>query len=190
MGYDIPEVKAAFDLYSDKMNKTIIKLKEDFRDIRAGRANPHILDKITVEAYGVPTPLPQLGNIGIPEARVMTITLWDSSLLKAAEKAILAANIGLTPNNDGKLIRLIFPELTGERRKELCKGIKVSAEAAKVALRNERRDILEKIKKMKNKVITEDDVKVYEKDIEKQFNPQIELVDKLAKEKEQEIMTV
>ena len=191
MPYALPEVQVAFDTYSDKMNKTIVKLKEDFRDIRAGRANPHLLDKVMVEAYGSPTPLTQLGNVNVPEARVITITMWDKSLLKAAEKAILAANIGLTPNNDGTLIRLIFPELTGERRKDLCKGIKTSAESTKVVLRNERRDMMEKIKKMKtDKVITEDDVKVFEKDVDKLFAPQVETVDKLAKDKEQEIMTV
>jgi len=191
MAYELPEVQSAFDLYNERMVKTINSLKETYRDIRAGRANPHLLDKISVEAYGMPTPLPQLGNISVPEARVINISLWDSSLLKAAEKAILAANIGLTPSNDGRIIRLIFPELTGERRKDLCKGIKVSAENAKVALRNERRDIMDKLRKMKtDKKITDDDIKIFEKDAEKIFNPQIEAVDKLAREKEQEIMTV
>jgi ribosome recycling factor len=191
MGYGIAEVQKAFDDFTSRMEKSLDSMKIEFQNIRAGRANPHLLDKIFVEAYGAPTPLNQIANITVPEARVLTIAVWDSSLIKAVEKAILAANIGLTPSNDGKIIRLVFPEITGERRKELVKSVKTTGEAAKVALRNERRDILEVFKKLKKDgIITEDDQKTYEKDVEKLINVKSDVAEKMIKDKEEEILSV
>ncbi len=173
------------------MNKTISSLQYEFNNIKAGRANPHILDKIVVDYYGVPTPLKQIGNIQTPEARVLMITVWDTSILKEVEKAIIAANTGITPNNDGKVIRMIFPELTQERRKELCKNLRATAENTKVALRNARRDINDSIKKFKkDSLISEDEAGIYEKDVDKKLAEQIEIVDKMSKDKEQEILSV
>ena len=177
--------------FEEKMGKSLENLKAEYMTIRAGRANPHILDKIVVDYYGVPTPLKQIGNIQTPEARVLMITVWDTSILKEVEKAIIAANTGITPNNDGKVIRMIFPELTQERRKELCKSLKALSENTKVALRNARRDINDAIKKMKkDSLISEDDATLYEKDVDKKLASQIDVVDKMTKEKEQEIMSV
>ncbi|MDR2046329.1 MAG: ribosome recycling factor [Clostridiales bacterium] len=191
MNYEVDEVRKVFDDYVLKMDKSLESMRTEFQNIRAGRANPHILDKITVEAYGAPTPLNQISNITVTEARVIVISVWDSGLLKAVEKAILAANIGLTPSNDGKIIRLVFPEITGERRKELVKTVKAAGEATKVALRNERRDILEVIKKLrKDSIITEDDQKTFEKDIDKLIAQKNETAEKLIKEKEDEILNV
>jgi ribosome recycling factor len=191
MSYELDEVKKIFSDYVERMDKSIDSMKIEFQNIRAGRANPHILDKITVEAYGAPTPLNQIGNITVAEARVLIISVWDTSLLKAAEKAILAANIGLTPTNDGKILRLVFPELTGERRKELVKTVKTVGEATKVALRNERRDVLEGLKRFKkDNLITEDDQKTFEKDAEKLIAQKTEIVERLVKEKEDEIVSV
>jgi ribosome recycling factor len=191
MSYELDDVKKIFSDYVERMDKSIESMKIEFQNIRAGRANPHILDKITVEAYGAPTPLNQIGNITVAEARVLIVSVWDTSLLKAAEKAILAANIGLTPTNDGKILRLVFPEITGERRKELVKTVKTVGETAKVALRNERRDVLEGLKKLKkDNLITEDDQKTFEKDAEKLIAQKTELVEKLVKDKEDEIISV
>ena len=149
-----------------KMDKTINVLKEELANIRAGRANPHLLDKLTVEYYGTPTPVNQVANITIPEARQIVIQPWDAKLLSAIEKAIHASNMGLNPNNDGKIIRLIFPPLTEERRVELTKQVRRDGENAKVAIRQIRRDAMESYKKMKkNSEITEDDLKDAEKDI-------------------------
>lgn len=128
MAYEQMEVLEIFDEFETKMNKSISSLQYEFNNIKAGRVNPHILDKIVVDYYGVPTPLKQIGNIQTPEARVLMITVWDTSILKEVEKAIIAANTGITPNNDGKVIRMIFPELTQERRKELCKNLRATAE--------------------------------------------------------------
>ena len=147
-------------LYEDKMEKTIDVLKEDFMQIRAGRANPHVLDKIKVDYYGSPTPLQQVGNISVPEPRMILIQPWEKSLLKEIEKAINMSELGINPTNDGTSIRLIFPELTEDRRKELAKDIKKKGEAAKVAIRNIRRDAIDAVKKLeKAGEITEDDVK-------------------------------
>ncbi|MDR3263248.1 MAG: ribosome recycling factor [Clostridiales bacterium] len=191
MGYGIAEIQEAFDNFVLRMEKSVDNMKTEFQNIRAGRANPHILDKITVEAYGSTTPLNQICNITVAEARVLTLTVWDKSLLKAVEKAILAANIGLTPSNDGIIIRLLFPEVTGERRKELVKSVKTIGEAGKVALRNERRDVLEVFKKLKkDNIITEDDLKTCEKDVEKLIVVKTELTEKLVKDKEEEILSV
>ena len=156
----------------NKMNKAIAVLESDLASIRAGRANPAILDKITVEYYGAQTPLAQVGTISVPEARSLVIQPWDVSVLKEIEKAILASDIGITPNNDGKQIRLNFPPLTEERRKELSKGISKRGEEGKVAIRNIRRDALEQFKKQKKDgEITEDDLKNLEEKIQKMTTP-------------------
>ena len=191
MAYEQMEVLEIFDEFETKMNKSISSLQYEFNNIKAGRANPHILDKIVVDYYGVPTPLKQIGNIQTPEARVLMITVWDTSILKEVEKAIIAANTGITPNNDGKVIRMIFPELTQVRRKELCKNLRATAENTKVALRNARRDINDSIKKFKkDSLISEDEAGIYEKDVDKKLAEQIEIVDKMSKDKEQEILSV
>ena len=191
MAYEQMEVLEIFDEFETKMNKSISSLQYEFNNIKAGRANPHILDKIVVDYYGVPTPLKQIGNIQTPEARVLMITVWDTSILKEVEKAIIAANTGITPNNDGKVIRMIFPELTQDRRKELCKNLRATAENTKVALRNARRDINDSIKKFKkDSLISEDEAGIYEKDVDKKLAEQIEIVDKMSKDKEQEILSV
>lgn len=191
MAYEQMEILEIFDEFETKMNKSVSSLQYEFNNLKAGRANPHILDKIVVDYYGVPTPLKQIGNIQTPEARMLMITVWDTSILKEVEKAIIAANTGITPNNDGKVIRMIFPELTQERRKALCKNLKAMAENTKVALRNARRDINDSIKKFKkDSLISEDEAGVYEKDVDKQLAEQIEVVDKMTKDKEQEILSV
>ncbi|HHV98139.1 MAG TPA: ribosome recycling factor [Clostridiaceae bacterium] len=175
----------------EKMKKTISVLKEELAGLRAGRANPSILDKITVDYYGVPTPINQLGNISVPEARIIMIQPWDVKMLKEIEKAIQKSDIGINPNNDGKVIRLIFPVLTEERRKELTKIAKKTGEEAKVAIRAIRRDALEHAKaQQKNKEITEDDLKVIEKDIQALTDKYIEEIDKIVHKKESEIMEV
>lgn len=174
-----------------KMVKAISALKEELVGIRAGRANPAILDKITVDYYGVSTPINQLGSISVPEARVIVIQPWDAKILKDIEKAIQKSDIGINPSNDGKVIRLIFPVLTEERRKELTKQVKKIGENAKIAIRNVRRDALEDFKtQKKNGDITEDDLKVAENDIQKLTDKYIEEVDKLVELKEKEIMEV
>lgn len=191
MAYELMEVLEVFDEFETKMEKTVASLQYEFNNMKAGRANPHLLDKITVDYYGTPTPLKQIGNIQTPEARMLVISVWDASILKEVEKAIIAANLGINPNNDGKVIRLIFPELTEERRKELCKSIKALAENSKVALRNARRDINDSIKKFKkDNLISEDEVGVYEKDVDKKLAEKIEIVDKMTKDKEQEVLSV
>ena len=159
-----------FLVLEDRLDKTVSVLKENYASVRAGRANPHILDKLQVEAYGMMSPLNQLGNVAVSDARCLVISPWDKSLLKAIEKAILASNIGITPTNDGSVIRLVFPELTEERRKELVKQIKKTGEESKVAARNIRRDAMEGIKKMKTaKELSEDESKNCEIDIEKRI---------------------
>lgn len=191
MAYELMEVLEVFDEFETKMSKSVASLQYEFNNMKAGRANPHLLDKITVDYYGTPTPLKQIGNVQTPEARMLMITVWDTSILKEVEKAIIAANIGITPNNDGKVIRLVFPELTEERRKELCKSIKALAENTKVALRNARRDINDSIKKFKkDNLISEDEVGVYEKGVDKKLAEQVDIVDKMTKEKEQEVLSV
>jgi len=176
---------------TDKMDKTITVLKEELAGIRAGRANPRLLDKVTVEYYGVPTPINQLANINVPEARQIVIQPWDPKILQDIEKAINAANLGLNPNNDGKVIRLIFPPLTEERRVELTKQVKKIGENAKVAIRQVRRVALENYKKMKkNGEITEDDLKATEEDIQKITDDYIEDIDKIIEAKIDEIMEV
>lgn len=175
----------------DKTEKTNSVLSSDYASIRAGRANPHILDRVLVDYYGTPTPINQVGNISVTEGRCLVIAPWDASMLKVIEKQLLAENIGITPANDGKVIRLVFPVLTEERRKELVKQVKKMGDDAKVAIRNVRRDSLEALKKMKNeKALSEDEHAVCEKEIEKVIVEAIEKTDKLAADKEKDIMSV
>lgn len=174
-----------------RMDKTIDVLKQNLSEVRAGRANPAILNKVTVSYYGTPTPINQVAGISVPEARLIMIQPWDASILKDIEKAILAADIGINPNNDGKVIRLAFPELTEERRKELVKEIKKMAEESKVAIRSSRRDGIDKAKAMqKNSEITEDDLKSAEDTIQKLTDKKIDEIDKILADKEKEILTV
>ncbi len=175
----------------NKMNKAIDSLEHDLASIRAGRANPAILDKITVEYYGVQTPLAQVGTISVPEARTMIVQPWDISVLKEIEKAILASDIGINPNNDGKVIRLNFPPLTEERRKELNKNVSKRGEEAKVAIRNIRRDSLEQFKKQKKaNEITEDDLKDLEDQVQKLTDNFVKKIDGIISAKEKEILEV
>ena len=175
----------------DRMNKTIDVLQENFSEVRAGRANPAILNKIKVDYYGVPTPINQVAGISVPEARLIVIQPWDNSILKEIEKAILASDIGINPNNDGKVIRLSFPELTEERRKELVKEIKKTAEEAKVAIRSIRRDGIDEAKlEQKEGNITEDDLRDAEDRIQKITDKKIEEIDTILAAKEKEIMNV
>ena len=177
--------------YEEKMTKTVENLEGEYATIRAGRANPNILNKIKVEYYGVPTPMQQLANITVPEARTLMIAPWEPSLVKAIEKAILNSDLGLTPNNDGKNIILIFPELTEERRKEIVKDIKKKGENAKVAIRNVRRDANDAIKKMeKAGDISEDELKTNEDKIQKMTDKYVGLIDKAIEKKSTEILTV
>lgn len=174
-----------------KMNKTISVLNEDLASIRAGRANPAILDKVTVEYYGAPTPLTQVGNVSVPEARMLVIKPWDASILGDIEKAILKSDIGITPNNDGECIRLNFPPLTEERRKELSKSISKRGEEAKVAIRSIRRDAIDGFKaQKKNGEITEDDLKDLENKIQKLTDKFVKDIDVIVDNKEKEIMSV
>lgn len=177
--------------YEEKMMKSIDSLKGEYANIRAGRANPHILDNIKVDYYGVPTPLQQVGNITVPEARSLMITPWETSLLKEIEKAVLCSDIGITPNNDGKSVRLNFPELTEERRKELAKDVKKKGEACKVAIRNIRRDANDAVKKQnKDGEVSDDEMKTLEEQIQKLTDKYISNVDKEIEEKTKEITTV
>lgn len=177
--------------FEDKMQKSIESLEREYNSIRAGRANPHVLDKIKVDYYGTPTPLQQVGNISVPEPRIITIQPWETSLLKAIEKEIMQSDIGINPTNDGKVIRLVFPELTEERRKELVKDVKKKGEAAKVAIRNIRRDAIDAIKrKGKEDGISEDEVKGYQDDVQKKTDEYIKKIDVAIEEKSNEIMTV
>ncbi len=161
------------------------------RGIRAGRANPHVLDKVVVDYYGTPTPVNNMANISVPEARLLVIAPWDKSQLKAIEKAILASNVGITPNNDGQVIRLVFPELTEERRRSTVKEAKNLVEESKIVMRNARRDAIDELKKLqKASTITEDDLKNLTVDIDKALSSNADNVDKLFKEKEQEILSI
>lgn len=177
------------DIAQDKMNKTIAVLKRDLGGLRAGRANPQLLERITVEYYGSQTPINQVGNISSPEPRLLVINLWDPKMIPAVEKAIQKSDLGINPTNDGKLIRLVFPELTEERRKDLVKTIKKKAEESKVAIRSIRRDAIEQIKKQKkDSVITEDDQKNLEDEAQDITDKSIKEIDRIAAEKEKEIM--
>lgn len=191
MNIDNLQVKNEFEKYESRINKALEHLKSELLTVRAGRANPQILNKIVVDYYGTPTLLNQMANITVPDARTLMISLWDTSMLKEVSKVISASDIGINPSDDGKNIRLVFPQLTEERRKELCKQIKKTAEDSKVVLRNERRDILEAVKRLKkDNGVTEDEVVVIEKEVQKILDKAIESADKFFKEKEAEILEV
>ena len=178
-------------IHEEKMSKTISVFQENLSEIRAGRANPAILNKISVDYYGVPTPINQVAGISVPEARMILIQPWDMNLLKEIEKEILKSDIGINPNNDGKVIRLVFPELNEERRKEIVKDIRKLAEEAKVAIRAIRRDAIDEAKEMqKNSEITEDDLKVEEDQIQKLTDKNIAKIDEILQAKEKEIMSI
>ena len=176
-------------LYEEKMSKSCDALAEDYATIRAGRANPHILDKLRVDYYGTPTPFQQVANVSVPEPRMIQIQPWEASLVKEIEKAILVSDLGLTPTNDGKVIRLVFPELTEDRRKELVKDIKKKGENTKVAIRNIRRDANDAVKK-NSAEMSEDEVKKTEDNIQKLSDKYVAMVDKMVDDKSKEIMTI
>ena len=176
--------------YEDKTKKTLSGFEADLATIRAGRANPHILDKLTVDYYGVPTPLQQVANITVPEARMIQIQPWESSLIKEIQKAILSSDLGLNPNNDGKLIRLVLPELTEERRKELVKDVKKRGENAKVAVRNIRRDANDAFKKLVKQDVSEDEVEELQEKIQKLTDKYVKNIDAAVDAKSKEILTV
>lgn len=177
--------------FEDRMKKTISVLEEEFATIRVGRANPRVLDRLTVDYFGTETPLNQVGNVSVPEPRMLQIAPWDASTLKGIEKAILASDLGITPTNDGKVIRLVFPELTEDRRKQLAKDTKKKGEDAKVSIRNIRRDANETFKKAEKKSeITEDDLKRLEKESQTLTDKYVAEIDKIVDTKSKEIMTV
>ena len=177
-------------VYSEKMEKSYKNMLEEFGAIRAGRANPKVLSRITVDYYGTPTPLQQVGNITVPEARVLQIQPWEASMIKPIERAINMSDIGINPNNDGKVIRLVFPELNEERRKDLSKDVKKKGEAAKVAVRNIRRDANDYLKKLGKTDVSEDEIKDLEDEVQKETDKWIKEIDKSIEEKAKEIMTV
>lgn len=184
----MPEI---LDIATEKMNKTINVMKQEYNSLRAGRANPQALDRILVDYYGSPTPINQMGNISVPEPRMLIIALWDSKMIPAVEKAIQKSDLGINPANDGKVIRLIFPELTQERRKDLAKVIRKKAEESKVAVRSIRRDAMEDIKKQKkDNLLTEDDQKKLEEKVQKLTDEKVKEIDNIAQAKEKEIMSV
>ena len=176
--------------YNDKMQKSFDFLKDDLASIRAGRANPHVLDKIKVDYYGTPTPIQQVGNVSVPEARIIQIAPWDKTLIKDIEKAIMMSDLGITPSNDGTVIRLVFPELTEERRKQLAKDIRKKGEDAKVAVRNVRRDGNERLKKLKGTEVSEDEINDLNDELQKITDKFIKDIDGAVEEKNKEIMTV
>ncbi len=191
MNYANPQIEELFLNFEMDCEKAIEYTKGEYNLMRAGRANPKLVENIKVDYYGAMTPINQMGNISSPEPRCLVISLWDKSALKAVEKAILAANIGVTPQNDGNVIRLTFPVLTEERRKELVKQVKKLAEDTKVVLRNARRDAMEALKKEKNaKTVSEDLISDYENEVDKKLAKYIETMDKLSKEKEADVMSV
>ena len=177
-------------VFDEKMTKTFNNLLSEFGSIRAGRANPHVLDRIMVDYYGTPTPIQQVGNVNVPEPRMIQIQPWDSSMLKAITKAIQTSDLGINPTNDGKVIRLVFPELTEERRKDLVKEVKKKGEAGKVALRNIRRDANDYLKKLGKTEVSEDEIKDLEDAVQKLTDKYIKEVDKAIEEKSKEILTV
>lgn len=180
-----------YETAETRMDKALNALSTDFSEIRAGRANPAVLDKVMVDYYGTPTPVNQLASVTVAEARILVITPWDKTLLKAIEKAIQASELGINPQNDGSVIRLTFPTLDGDRRKELAKEISQRGEKAKVAVRNIRRDAMDDLKKqLKNKEITEDDLKDEENRIQKLTDKFVKEADTMSQAKEKEIMTV
>ncbi len=187
----IDEVELYLDEFKENSKKCINHLKDELSSIRAGRANPHILDKVMVSYYGQMTPLNQMGNITVPEARMLCISLWDQSARAEVIKAINASDIGINPTDDGKVIRLVFPVLTEERRRELCKDVRKYGEEAKITIRNERRDCLDGVKKLKNdKLVTEDDQVMIEKDVQKLIDGFTGEIESAIEAKEKEILTI
>ena len=184
-------MEKVFAMVEEKMGKTVSVLSAEFASIRAGRANSAVLDKIKVDYYGTPTPINQMAAVSVAEARILTIQPWDVSTLHPIEKAIQTSDLGINPQNDGRIIRLVFPQLTEERRKELCKDVKKLAEDSRIAVRSIRRDGIDKVKKMeKASEITEDDLKIAEKKLQDLTDKYIKDIDKLADEKEKEIMAI
>ena len=181
---------ARLQQYDEKMQKTISNLESELATIRAGRANPHVLDRIRVDYYGTPSPIQQVANVTVPEPRMLQIQPWEPSLVKAIEKAILSSDVGITPTNDGRIIRLMFPELTEERRKDLVKDVKKKGEAAKVAVRNIRRDANDAFKKLTKQDVSEDEVKDLSDEVQKLTDKYIKDVDACVEKKSKEIMTV
>lgn len=181
---------ARLQQYEDKMKKAIEFLEGDYNTVRAGRANPHVLDKIRVDYYGTPTPLQQIGNVTVPEARVLQIAPWEKSMIKAIEKAIMTSELGINPSNDGNVIRLVFPELTEERRKDLAKDVRKKAEDSKVAIRNIRRDGNDYLKKLGKSNVSEDEIKQLEDELQKLTDKHIKDIDAMMEKKSKEIMTV
>ena len=181
---------ARLQVYNDKMDKALAHLESDYQTIRAGRANPHVLDKVKVDYYGTPTPLQQVGNISVPEPRMLQIAPWEKSLIKEIEKAIMMSDVGITPSNDGAVIRLVFPELTEERRKDLVKDVKKKGEDAKVAIRNIRRDGNDAFKKLAKEEVSEDEIKDLQDKLQKMTDQFIKDVDAAIEAKSKEIMTV
>lgn len=176
--------------FEEKMTKAYDFLVSDLATIRAGRANPHVLDKIKVDYYGTPTPIQQVGNISVPEARMIQIAPWEKSLIREIEKAIMASDVGITPSNDGSVIRLVFPELTEERRKELVKEVKKKGEDGKVAIRNIRREGNDAFKKLAKEEVSEDEIKQLEDKLQKLTDKFVKDIDTLVEDKSKEILTV
>ena len=191
MAADMEKIETILMENEEKLEKTLNVFKDDLIQVRVGRANPRVLDKVIVDYYGTPTPVNQVGNLSVVDGTCLVVAPWDKSMLKVVEKAILQANIGLTPTNDGTVIRLVFPALTEERRKELVKQIKKMCEDAKVAARNIRRDTLDVLKKLKtNKEVTEDEFDDFSETVEESVTKTIEKIDKAAAEKEKDVMIV
>ena len=181
---------ARIEVFNEKMQKAYDFLLSDYQTIRAGRANPHVLDKIRVDYYGTPTPIQQVGNVSVPEPRMIQIAPWEKNLIKDIEKAIMASDVGITPSNDGAVIRLVFPELTEERRKDLVKEVKKKGEDAKVAIRNIRRDGNDSLKKLSKEDVSEDEIKDLEDKLQKLTDGFIKDIDSAIDSKSKEIMTV
>jgi len=181
---------ARLQVYNDKMEKALSHLESDYQGIRAGRANPHVLDKIRVDYYGTPTPIQQVGNVSVPEPRMLQIAPWEKSLIKEIEKAIMMSDVGINPSNDGSVIRLVFPELTEERRKDLVKDVKKKGEDAKVAVRNIRRDGNDSFKKLAKEEVSEDEIKDLQDKLQKMTDQFIKDIDAAIEAKSKEIMTV
>ncbi len=181
---------ARLQQYDDKMKKTFEHLETEFASVRAGRANPHVLDKLRVNYYGTPTPIQQVGNVTVPEARIIQIAPWEKSLIREIEKAIQTSDIGINPTNDGNVIRLVFPELTEDRRKELVKDVRKKGEEGKVAVRNIRRDGNDTFKKLAKTEISEDEIKQLEEQLQKMTDRYVKDIDALVETKSKEIMTV
>ena len=185
MAVDMEKVEMILLEGEERTEKTISVLKENYIQIRLGRANPHVLDKVMVDFYGQPTPVNQMSNISVQDGKCLVIAPWDKSLLKNVEKAVLGSNVGITPTNDGNVIRLVFPDLTEERRRDISKQVRKMGEDAKVAIRNIRRDVLET-----NKEVSEDEYTLFEKDVNDLTNKAVESIDKLQADKEKDVMTV